>query len=311
VTLPAASVADGIPLVAQQDGLYAKHHVKVNFVPSTGTNVASLLIANRVDIVDATTTYAVSLAEQGQGVSVIYNTSNYGITVAALIGAKGSTLAGLKAKGSGCRIAATTPGTVLYGWTLQVEHSLGLHCGLSTSANLAQVTASVTNGAADAAAVLVDSGTALVKKGQASMLFDPLTMSVQQRNALVPVTAFPDGIMLGLRANLDSKSVAVERFLGALNDALNVVRSSTPEQLATTLSKVPTFATADLSSMAIAWQSQQSLLPSTTQGAQITQQDWTNVLTGVGGWGLTTVSPSDPKVAYAKIVDMSYLDKAS
>jgi hypothetical protein len=297
--------------VAEEDGLFAKHHVKVNFVPSTGTNAASLLISNRVDIVVGTTTYAVSLAEQGQDVAVIYNTSNYGITIAALIGVKGTTLAGLKAKGSGCRIATTTPGSALYGWTLQVEHALALNCKLSTSANLAGVTASVTNGAADAATTLVDSATMVVKKGEASMLFDPLTMSAQKRDALIPVTTFPNGVTLGLRANLDTKSEAVERFLGALNDALGVVRSSTPEQLATTLSKLPDFATTGVNSMTVAWQSVQSLSPSTEQGAQITQQDWTNVLSGVAGWGLTSVSPSDPKLAYAKVVDMTYLDKAS
>ena len=143
------------------------------------------------------------------------------------------------------------------------------------------------------------------------MLFDPLTMSAQKRDALIPVTTFPNGVTLGLRANLDTKSEAVERFLGALNDALGVVRSSTPEQLATTLSKLPDFATTGVNSMTVAWQSVQSLSPSTEQGAQITQQDWTNVLSGVAGWGLTSVSPSDPKLAYAKVVDMTYLDKAS
>ncbi|QSE90649.1 ABC transporter substrate-binding protein [Rhodococcus pseudokoreensis] len=305
------AVGHGLYYVAKNEGLFEKNGLNVEQVSGGASNASALLVSGRADVWVGATPVALPLAAQGKHVSVVFGSSTAGLTGSTLIGANGMTLDALKDKGSDCRIATTSPGTTLYGWLVEVTKSVGLKCDYAVMDNLPALTASVTNGSADAAVTLADQAWMVTEKGQAVMLINPLAMTAEERDDLVPMKPFPLGAMLGIREDLSGKSEAVARYTKALRDAAEIVHNSTPEQLAEILKRDPDFASGDAESMAVAWADLKTRTPSGPAAGQITEADWQEAVEGIKGWGLTGFSSDDPKLAYSEVVDMTYLNGAS
>jgi ABC-type nitrate/sulfonate/bicarbonate transport system substrate-binding protein len=308
VVVGSPTVANGLYYVAKQEGLFQKYRVNVEQVPGGATQGSSLLLSGRADVWVGTTVVTIPLTLGGKPVSVVFNDGDFGPATAALVGKSGMTLDQLKAAGSNCQITVTPPGTLLYGWLLDVEKANGLRCMNAPVGSLGALTAGVVSGASDAAVVLPEQAFALKTAHQADVVLDPVSMSPGQLAKDISIKPFPSGAMLGLRSDLDNNRTAVTRFVQALREAAQFVHKSTPEQLTDIIKKDPDFAENPTGSLTVAWKSAQKSMPYGPSAGEVTESEWTTGLDSMQDWGLITYSPDDPKLSYSQVVDMSFLD---
>ncbi|MGI5461162.1 ABC transporter substrate-binding protein [Streptomyces sp. CA-249302] len=297
--------------VAQSDGLFAKHHVKVDVVNANALAVApALLTSGQVDLLVSASGQSVAVAATGKQVSIVANLYDYSPRGGAFVGgSKVASIKQLQGMGSNCTLVTTAKGTATYAAAKQYMRAYDIHCKVSALATNALTVAGITSGQADAGTFAAADGAAVVAKG-GHYLQNPATMTDAEAKKLVPAP-FPALTVTGLKPTLKSKSQAVERFLAAIDDAFRTISSSTPEDLAKSLSRLPYFTGVSRDAMTRTLPVILKAVPTPASGGEITEAAWKAALTSYyKDFDLPGFDPSAPQFAYSKMIDMSYLKAA-
>jgi molybdate-binding protein len=297
--------------VAEADGLFAKHHVKVDVVNANALAVApALLTSNQIDLLISASGQSVAVAATGRPVSIVANLYDYSPRGGALVaGSKVTSLKQLQDMGSKCTLVTTAKGTGTYAAAQQYMRAYNIHCKVSALATNALTVTTITSGQADVGTFTAADGAAVVAKG-GHYLQNPATMTDAEAKKLVP-QAFPALTVSGLKPSLKAKAPAVEKFLAAIDEALTVISTSTPGQLAASISRLPYFTGLSESTMTKTLPVIVKAVPVPATRGKITENDWKAALTSFDkDFDLPGFDPSAPQFAYDKMIDMSYLDAA-
>ncbi|MGY4979381.1 ABC transporter substrate-binding protein [Streptomyces sp. 900105755] len=297
--------------IAEADGLFAKHHVTVDVVNANALAVApALLTSGQVDLLISAAGQSVAVAATGKPVSIVANLYDYSPRGGAFVGgSKVTSIKQLKDMGSDCTLVTTAKGTSAYAAGKQNMRAHGIHCRMSALATNALTVTSLTSGQADAGIFSTADAAAVVAKG-GHYLVNPATMTDAEAKKLVP-TPFPALTVTGLKPTLKAKSQAVERFLAAIDDALGTISSSTPANLAKSLSHLSYFPGISTTTMTQSLTPILTAVPPAASEGKITQASWEAALTSFQrDFEIPGFKASAPQFAYSKMIDMSYLDAA-
>lgn len=297
--------------IAEADGLFAKHEVKVDVVNANALAVApALLTSGQIDLLISAAGQSVAVAATGKPVSIIANLYDYSPRGGAFVGgSKVTSIKQLKDKGSDCTLVTTAKGTASYAAAKQYMRAYGIRCKMSALATNALTVTSITSGQADAGIFTTADAAAVVTKG-GHYLQNPATMTDAQAKKLAP-TPFPALTVTGLKPTLKAKAQAVERFLAAIDDALDTISSSTPANLADSLSHLSYFPGVSTTTMTQSLPSILTAVPTAASRGEITEGSWQAALTSFQkDFDLPGFKASAPQFAYSKMIDMSYLKAA-
>ncbi|MBL7501969.1 ABC transporter substrate-binding protein [Frankia sp. CNm7] len=297
--------------VAEAEGLFKKHNVRVEIVNSNALAVApALLTSGQIDLLLSAVGQGVAVAATGKPVSIVYNLYNYSPGGAAFVGGSDITsIEQLRDKGSDCKLATTQRGTGAYAFARQLMRAYDLRCQISALATTALAVNSITSGQADAATLAPADAATVVEKG-GHYLLNPATITDQEAAKIVP-NPFPALAVMGLAPALQAKSREVENFLAALEEALKEASSGDPGEIAQKISTLTYFPGLSTETMTRSLTPTLAGLPTTSEGGQITEGAWSTALKSFQeDFDLPGFDAADPRFAYAKLIDMSYLDRA-
>ncbi|HET6192370.1 MAG TPA: ABC transporter substrate-binding protein [Trebonia sp.] len=290
--------------VAQDLGYFAAHHVRVTILDNQGPNVPTLVVSGRADIgIGAAAAEPVLLTSKGQHVSVIYGEEGGGIS-ASLVVRPGTTLASLKGM-TNCTIGTYPQGTSAYGWATIFSKDLGLKCRFSVYQSAPLQIAALTGGSVNAIIGSPANFSATVAAGKAAFLIN--CSLAADRAKYVPSNPAWESVDFGIPSNLAAKRTAVEDFFLAYQEAKDWISKNGPAATAKIVVKFPAaraFTLAQLTST-LTTNAPFTAIPDST--GQITQAQWTTSLGFFANFGLPDYSAGNPQYAYAKVIDMSYL----
>jgi ABC-type nitrate/sulfonate/bicarbonate transport system substrate-binding protein len=308
VTIAEADLlGDPISLIAQQEGYFAKEHIK-EVLTAAGSNVATYVTSGKADLAEFTFVPGILAAAQGVDTTVIYAT-NGGANGGSLIVPKSTTLASLKALGSSCKIATVGLGTATYGFGVIYDHNLGLSCRLTSVATSAAQEAALSAGSVNGFITTPEYlGDTVTKNGWKFLIN---TMSASDRASTGgPYVDAPGVGFWGLSSTLNTHRTAIVDFLKAWIEARNFLLAH-PSQAVSALMKTSEFSTSPVSVAQSTVTAEQDWLPTLTgSNGLITQTEWKDFLEQAASYGLPNFSISNPAFSYAVRVDTSYYKAA-
>ena len=311
VTIGSRSEVYGATWIALGENLFEKHGVPVEVTSYDGiaTGLAQLS-ADQIDLFFFTPLLGLNLANQGIPMSFIYRFSDLDYRTAAFATAKDvATIDDLRAMGSDCRVASTSVGTSFYRMALAFSEAYGLQCELVPQASGNLQVPALASGEVQGAVVVPTMAYQASKDGIINLQYDPRSVT-EEEGAKVFAESYPHIVVFGKKAVLEEKHEAVVRFVSALQEASQIIETSTPLDLANITVKVEPWATTDPAASAESWAVIQKQVPLGDQAGHIAEDEWNNVLNGLVEWGVEGVDPADPDIAYDAVIDMSYFDEA-
>ena len=311
VTIGSVSEVYAGTWIALGDQLFEKHGVDVEVSTYDGVQSGlAQLTADQIDLFFFTPLLGLNLANQGIEISNIFRFADFTGYAAAFVTTPDITsFDDLKAKGSDCRIAATSVGTGYYYLALAYKEAYGLECEIVPQGSATLALPALTSGEVQAAVIVPALAYGAVEQNVVNILFDPRTATEAEAEKVVP-EGHPFTLVFGKKEVLEKKREAVVRFVAALQEANKIVQESTPEELAEITLQVEPWKTTDPAKLAQTWKVTQQTVPPGPDSGRMSEADWNKALNGVVKWGVEGIDPADPDLAYDKVVDMSYYDEA-
>jgi ABC-type nitrate/sulfonate/bicarbonate transport system substrate-binding protein len=293
--------------VAQGADLFEKHGVTVNIAnPNAGATGASALVAGQADVLVTGIGSAMGIIKQGFPAKFVYGMANFDWRAHTMIARQGiKTIADLKALAPNCTVAGATPGTGTYGLQQYVTKNLGLTgCKVLQFASLPDILSAVVSGSADFG--LVPPGNAATVADKVSILFDPTKATDAEGKAFFPDNVVSTGVFVS-PATLEGKAEELQRFLAALSEADELIKTEKAADLATTVIKVKdAFGTVDPKVLTAQIELQKPIFID----GDVTLEQWNAQLAAFASYGAQTVDPKSPNQSYSAVVDLDPL-KAS
>ncbi|MGE3447531.1 MAG: ABC transporter substrate-binding protein [Microbacteriaceae bacterium] len=288
------------PFLAREAGYFEDQNLDVD-IQLVGGNVITQVAGGAVDIGFQGLPSALVLTNQGLDMQVLYW---------ALGNQASGFMAGQKdiTDPTQCETVATMPeGTNLYGFAELYKDAYGATYDHQVFQDPNALGASLISGQVDCIVQTLGNVNAAVQQG-ANIIVDPRDRAslpeVVQNSAILEASLF------ATRETVAEKREAIVRFMTAMQQALRLMRDSTPEEITDLLFQSKDWETQD---RAVVTKLLTELLPfayAPTDG-YISDEDWSASTEFAVLVGLEFVNPDDAKWSYEQRVDMSILDEAN
>jgi len=299
--------------IALDQKLFAKHGVDVELVNSNALSTGAAMIASgNVDLLATTVFLGIRIAAERKPLSIIMNLSNIDGRGNALVARPDVTsIEQLAAMGDRCKVNILPQGSATWAFYLYISEAYKLRCGTNTASTPQLAAAGFLSGHFEAALINPQEAYGAREAGKANILLDPLTMTKREAELAYPYH-HPLSVLMGLRANLQSKKQAVIRFVAALKEATALMKTFTPQQFAETAGRLPdVFGSTPASVIKLQYQIQMIGIWEQPNDGRISEADWKDLVAAAPkGWGFSNFNFDAENTRYADIVDMSYLDAA-
>lgn len=296
--------------IAEGDGLFQKNNVQVNVTSYTGfQTMAGQMEAGQVDVGVTSVGLALALPDKGIASPLIYGLYRSDWSEFSVIAGKSFTsYQALAAKGTNCRIAQPTPGSTIYGYTEDLIKKYNLKCQKVLVASPTAVVDEVVSGAVDIGLTYPYLDSQATSSGKVKVVFNPYTATAAEGQALFPTNVLTAGVWVTQSA-LKTKKASLERFVKALDQAYQIIQTSSPQKLGQITANVKqAWGTVDPSLIASQWQ----LAKAKALDGEVSQDMWQTALKVTKNvFGSPVVNLSNPLQAYSKAVDMSLLPASS
>lgn len=313
-SLSVATVTSGSALtadmtIAMAKGFFTAHQLTVKLTPGAGANVPNLVVSGQDDIVTGDPTYAIVTAAKGKATTVVRGELGFGSSSDLATSPSITSVAQLKAK-QGCKIAAFTQGSSAYGAALGMLKALDLsNCGLLTFATAPAVVGAVVSGSADGGVLAGAAWQSAITAGKIHLLLD--SSKPADRALLGESQNFTGSNWYGLADTVKAKGSAIVKFIAGLNEAIQFMKSQTPQAVAAVLKTDPLYATVTADSLATGVAGARGYFDLVTgPGGIITETDWNKLLQALPTWGVPGYTPNAANDSYSNRVDMTYAKEA-
>jgi ABC-type nitrate/sulfonate/bicarbonate transport system substrate-binding protein len=286
-------------IVAQEEGLFAKHGVDVK-VTLTGLNTAAAVVSGQVDLGLIGPGQALVPVRDGKQTSVVYAGGGKGQGFVA----SSKPLASV----ADCtKLVTSQPGTTIYSWGQIFKQIYGAKYEVVVSNDPTTSVAQVVSGQADCVAHLAAALQPAVDQGKLHFVVDPSDPATSQK--IQATTTAVESSLWGMTDNLKKKTDALQRFMGAYQESLQKLKSSTDAQVGEMLHKSALLApTGDATQLATRYAKvKYSISPA---DGMIDEQAWTDTLKFMIAGNVDYLNLTDAKWSAAQRVDMSYLKGA-
>jgi ABC-type nitrate/sulfonate/bicarbonate transport system substrate-binding protein len=284
--------------LAQITGRFAAAGLDVTIEQVAG-QLLTVVVGAQADIGIIGLATALSPVKDGKETSIIYANSSGAVGGFMVAGPKIQKVTDCK------KVVTFTPGSSAYAWTVRYKSVYGANYDIINVNDVNATPATVVAGNADCGVGSIAAFGPFITAGKLHLIVDPRDSSFPQ-----DLKAQPEGVVFGLKANLQSKQSAITKFMTAYQKTiLEVIRKDTPDQLATLLRQNADwqpFSQVSLSSLMQAAQTQMA-----PDNGYLPASVWPQELAFWIAGGSTYIQPSDPKWSYAQRVDMSYYVKAN
>jgi NitT/TauT family transport system substrate-binding protein len=306
ITIAGASSGNAPLYLAQQNGYFAKRGLTVNII-NAGSAAFTEAASGKVDMSMTGTTAGLAPIVQGRQTTMIY-AWGVGPDVAGVVVAPKSRYKSLTDL-SGQRVSSEGSSGSSYGTTQAlskyVQQKTGKGFQTVALSTLPAQADEVISGRTAAAVGIASIWAPFVEAGKLRLLVDP-GKSAEAKSI------FGDDLVnlaiWGLPAHLQEKKAAVTAFMGGMLEANAYINGHTDQQVATVLARSPILRGNSVVQLTSAFSLDRPFVDVTN--GQISQAAWRHSLQEFATWGLG-IDPSNPGLAYAKAVDMSYLKAAS
>jgi ABC-type nitrate/sulfonate/bicarbonate transport system substrate-binding protein len=290
--------------IAQQQGLFAKHHLDVKLTYSQ--NPEAVNVSGKADLLYETVLSALQSVQQGLDLRATMTVQVN--TLPILLANKSvSSLAQLQSLSS-CRLGTTAPGNTVYGYATYWIRLLKLKCSLAIASSVPAMVTGAVSGAYQAVVTTPQYGPQTASQGT-HVLLNPLsiasdgTPSVKQE--FVAKYALPRAITTALwgQSSYVSKNAAVIKNLeAALAGAQQARKHMSFGQLADLLTKAEpgAFAPSVVSHASLMKSLQYGIAP-VIEGP-ITQALWASSLKSYTHYGAQNYHADNPLFAFSKVV---------
>ena len=191
-----------------------------------------MMVAGQIDIFAHTPMGGIRISQQGKPVRYLMALADKTALFNTVVAKKEiADMAQLQALGENCRWATTPPGSGISAITVAYMRAFELTCTVDIVSNAPMAVAGVASSQYDVAAVLTQDGYSLAEQGRANLLLDPAKLSTEELNRIYPYN-HPSLVISGMKDNLEFKREGVERFMGAMREAVERLGSMTPQQAA-------------------------------------------------------------------------------
>jgi ABC-type nitrate/sulfonate/bicarbonate transport system substrate-binding protein len=285
--------------VAKEEGYFARHGVDVTITP-TGLNTAAAVVSGQVDLGLIGPGQAMVPVRDGKQTSVVYAGGGKGQGFVAS-SKPYTSVAECK------KMITTQSGTTIYSWGQLFKQIYGANYEVVVMNDPTTAVAQVVAGQADCLTHLSAALQPAVDQGKLHLIIDPSDPATGQR--IQATTKAVESSLWGMTANLRSKTDAMERFMGAYQESLQTLRSSSDAQVGEMLHKSPLLApTGDAAQLAARYAKiKYSISP---DDGRIDDQAWRDTLTFMIAGKVDYLNTTDQKWSADERVDMSYLEGA-
>jgi NitT/TauT family transport system substrate-binding protein len=307
VALPGAQAAFALPFLAEQLGYFKDAHLDVTITPGVGANAISMVVTGQADVTMFGTTASFPPVTQGRSTTVIFSQQGGGLgaNVAVLASSKYQSLTDL----SGLRVSTVGATGAGYGET-QVYSKYVVDHGGKPFEIVPAPDATTLVGMLKAGRVAATvSAKGFYAQGLVDGTFRLLVDMADPANRSKFFGGyFAETAIFGVTNNLKTKKEATIRFLVAIDRANTWLRAHKASDIASVLQKHSVYALTPSNVLEL---DIESTLPfvTTTRG-RVTEQMWDLSLKNFATWNTPGVDVLSPDFAFAKRVDMSYLDAA-
>ncbi len=225
--------------IAQQQGLFAKHNLKVNLTYSQ--NPAAVDVSGKADLIYETVLHGLQSIQQGLDLRATMTVQVN--TMPILLANKSvSSLAQLQSLSS-CRIGTTSPGNTVYGYAAYWLKLLKLKCTLAIASSVPTMVAGAVSGEYQAVVTTPQYGPETASQGT-HVLLSPLnvasdgTPSVNQ--TFVAKYALPEAIttaIWGQSSYINNNQAVIKNLAAALAEAQQARKNMSFAQIAALLAK--------------------------------------------------------------------------
>jgi ABC-type nitrate/sulfonate/bicarbonate transport system substrate-binding protein len=290
--------------IAQEKGMLAKHHVKIDFVYSQ--NPEAVLVSGKADLVYQPVLASLLAISQGLALKAV-STVQVNTYPILLANKTVPSLADLQSMTS-CRIATTASGNSAYGYATYWIKLLKLHCALAIAASGDVMVAGAVSGAYQAAVTPPQYGPQTAPQGT-HVLVNPLNVAsdgtVSVNRGYISKYALPNAIttaLCGQSSYVSANSQAIKNLLAALDEAQTARKSMSSADIAKILAEANpgAFGPSTISSADLATSIEYGI--SSVVEQPITTNLWNSSLKSYSYYGSTAYKASNPAYAYDKVV---------
>lgn len=288
--------------IASARGYFAQAGIDVR-MQATGANTIASVVSGQVDLGMFGTGQALLPVKQGKATTVIYNFLGAGN--AGAVGVAADSPVRRLEDLAGKRVGVLGGGGASFGWgQIYSEYAKKNGAGpfnVISQGQVGTLVSSVASGQLDA---VVGTGSWFYTNPKIRVLVDPTQPDVKAKFVGEP---YAEASIFGLSSWVRDNRELVTRFLAALMQADQVLRSTSAADIAAQLARDPAFAGQSQQTIEASVRYNQSFY-SPTKG-NISAADWNISLARFSAWNLG-ITASAPEYSYAQRVDMSYLRDA-
>lgn len=293
--------------IAQEQGLFAKHNLRVNLTYSQ--NPEAVDVSGKADLMYETVLSGLQSIQQGLGLKAVMTVQVN--TMPILLANKSvSSLAQLQSMSS-CRIGTTAPGNTVYGYAAYWIKLLKLKCTLAIASSVPGMVAGAVSGEYQAVVTTPQYGPETASQGT-HVLLNPLTIasngtpSVNQ--AFVAKYALPEAIttaIWGLSSYISANPTVIKDLSAALADAQQARKTMSFTQIASVLAKADpgTFGPSVMSTASLVQSLRYGIAPVVEE--PITASLWASSLKSYTYYGAQNYEADNPKFGFSQVVTNS------
>ncbi|TAK68199.1 MAG: ABC transporter substrate-binding protein [Actinomycetota bacterium] len=292
-------VSQALIYVAQYGGYFKQQGVDVT-VNMVGSAVATSLTSGQADIAGSGGSQAFAITNQGKDTTQLFWTLS-GKAVGFMI-AKAEIKSPTECK----TLVTSVPGGSAYGWAVAYKKAYNATYDITGTADQTLSATGVASGKFDCAANTIGQFSPSVNAGKAHYIVDPRdpnSLPEAARNLENLGTSY-----FAMKNTIASKRESVVRFIKAINQAVEYVKTHTPEEVAAVLQNDTNYKAIDKT--VLAGQIKDITFGYAPNGGFISKDAWASIIAFNQGAGLTYLSTTDPKWSYESNVDMSYWEAA-
>jgi ABC-type nitrate/sulfonate/bicarbonate transport system substrate-binding protein len=290
--------------IAQQQGLFAKHNLKVDLTYSQ--NPEAVEVSGKANLMYETVLSGLESIEQGLGIKATMTVQVD--TMPILLANKSvSSLAQLQSMSS-CRIGTTAPGNTVYGYAAYWIKLLKLKCTLAIASSVPTMVAGAVSGEYQAVVTTPQYGPETASQGT-HVLLNPLTIAgngtPSVNPAFVAKYALPEAIttaIWGQSSYISANPTVIANLSAALAQAQQARKSMSFDQLAGLLAQANpgAFGTSVIPKASLERSLQYGIAPVVEE--PITQSLWTSSLKSYTYYGAQNYQADNPDFDFAQVV---------
>lgn len=302
VAQAAKEINFGAAYIAQTLGFYKDAGVNVKLLDETGANTTTLVASGQAQLGELGPGAPLLMTKQGKPTTILYQQADAAAAAYLVAGPQTKSIDDIRGK----RLGTFSVGSGTYAFAVRYNRDLGLKANLVPFQNPSAMVAGL-------AAKQVAAGTGAytnyadqIKAGKLHLLIDP---NVPAQRAKYVGDPYPAGVTFGLVDTVKKNRKAVVGYLEGRQRAVEWMNSHTPDEVSAQLRKSPNYK--EFSADALKVSIERGLVFAYPSKGEIDEKTWEYALTQYATWGLDGFDATDPQYAYAKRVDMSYLDEAN